>query len=307
MRVGTIISLGGSAVLGVGALLVAKVWLPSTGHGGGAKSDAPAEATVPVVVANAAIPYGGKLDAAHLTLARLPASAAPQGAFSTIEQVAGQTGGAPIALVALSAREPVLPTKISGGGAKPTLAAVITEGMRAYTIGVTDVAGGGGHILPGDRVDVVLTREIPLPAQIRTECGDCKRYVSNVVIQNVRVLGMDLNADPGSTQAAVAHTSTLEVAVSDAQRLGIAAQAGSLSLALRRTGQADVADVRAIGVRDLGPIDSVPGLQQAGVRAVSHRVAHPKPAAAAVRHSIIVVHGDARSSVEVPSERGSGV
>ncbi|HEX7759588.1 MAG TPA: Flp pilus assembly protein CpaB [Caulobacteraceae bacterium] len=307
MRIGTIISLGASAVLGVGALLVAKVWLPHAAQQSAAKSGPPAEATVPVVVANAAIPYGGKLDATHLILARLPASAAPQGAFSTIAQVTGQNGGAPIALVQISAREPILPTKISGGGARPTVAAVISEGMRAYTIAVTDVAGGGGHILPADRVDVVLTREIPLTQQVKTECGDCKRYVSNVVIQNVRVLGMDLNADPSSTQAALAHTSTLEVSVEDAQRLALAAQAGSLSLALRRTGQADVAAVRPVGVRDLGPLDSMATLPRAaGLRAVSQH-SHPKPAAAAVRHSIIVVHGDARSSVEVPSERGHGV
>lgn len=305
MRTGTIISLGASAVLGVGALFVAKVWLPHSTQASNAKAAAPAEATVPVVVANAAIPYGGKLDAQHLVLTRLPASAAPQGAFSSIEQVTGQNGGAPIALTQISAREPILPTKISGGGARPTVAAVIAEGMRAYTIGVTDVAGGGGHVLPGDRVDVVLARELPIPEAIRTACGGCKRYVSNVVIQNVRILGMDLNADPSSTTSAVAHTSTLEVSVEDAQRLALAAQAGSLSLALRRTGQADVAAVRPVGVRDLGPVDALPA-RLVGLRPVSH---HPaaKPAAAAVRHSIIVVHGDARSSVEVPSEHGSGV
>src|SRR5438034_244241 len=66
MRIGTIISLGASAVLGVGALFVAKVWLPQ-GHGGvGGKAQAAQMQTVPVVVASAAIPYGAKLEAAKL-------------------------------------------------------------------------------------------------------------------------------------------------------------------------------------------------------------------------------------------------
>ncbi len=304
MRTGTIISLGASAVLGVGALLVAKVWLPhATQSNQPSKVAAPAEATVPVVVANGNIPYGGKLDASHLTLAHLPQGAAPQGAYTSIEQVTSQNGGVPVAVVAISAREPILPTKVSGAGAKPTLSAMITEGMRAYTIGISDTSGGGGHILPSDRVDVVLTRDVPIPAQVREECGGCKRYVTNVVIQNVRILGMDLNADPSSTQPIVAHTATLEVSVQDAQRLSLAAQAGSLSLALRRTGQGEVDQVRPVGVRDLGPLDGPPLPQSTGLRAVRH-TAPAKPAAAAARHSLIVVNGDARSSVDVPSERG---
>ncbi|MBS0408905.1 MAG: Flp pilus assembly protein CpaB [Proteobacteria bacterium] len=301
MRIGTIISLGASAVLGVGALVVAKVWLPSVTQSQQSKTAAPAEATVPVVVANAAIPYGGKLDASHLMLARLPASVAPQGAFATIEQVTAQNGGAPIALVALAAHEAILPGKISGGGARPTVAAQIADGMRAYTIGVTDVAGGGGHVLPGDRVDVVLARD--LSTMGGSEAASGKRLVSNIVIQNVRVLGMDLNADPSSTQAAVAHTATLEVSVQDAERLAVATQAGSLSLALRRTGAAEVAAVRPVTQGDLG------GFAPAGaprVIAVRRRAA-ARPAVEAARRSVIVVHGDARSSVEVPSERGSGV
>jgi pilus assembly protein CpaB len=306
MRIGTIISLGASAVLGVGALFVAKVMLPAAAGANNGKSAA-AEATVPVVVASSAIPYGGKLDAAHLTLARLPASAAPAGAYSSIEQVTAQNGGAPIALIPISAREPILPTKLSGGGARPTIAAMISEGMRAYTIAVTDVAGGGGHVLPGDRVDIVLTRDLGQPTGGENVCGNCKRLVTNVVIQNVRILGMDLNADPNSTQPAVAHTATLEVTVDDAERLALAAQAGTLTMALRRTGQAEVTAVRAIGNADLGASIGLRSPKSAGpVIAVRHRTV-AKTATEAAHRSVIVVHGDTKSSVEVPSERGSGV
>ncbi|HWA62508.1 MAG TPA: Flp pilus assembly protein CpaB [Caulobacteraceae bacterium] len=304
MRVATIVSLGASAVLGVGALFVAKVWLPqAAGADAQNKAHAQAQATTPVVVASGDIPYGGKVDAAHLTVVQYPVGAAPQGAFTSIDQVAQREGGASIAMTPISAREPILATKLSGGGARPILSAMISEGMRAYTIGITDVAGGGGHILPGDRVDVVLTREVPLPQSVQAECGQCKRYLTNVVVQNVRVLGMDLNTDPKSTQAAVAHTTTLEVSMEDAERLALAATAGNLSLALRRVGEAEVASVKAVDNHDVAPA-KMPG--NPVLIPVRRRTA-PKPAAAAARRSIIVVHGDAKSSVEVPSERGSGV
>ena len=306
MRIGTIISLGASAVLGVGALFVAKVWLPQSGHGAAAAAQVQ---TVPVVVATAAIPYGAKLEAGKLTVAQLPVSAAPQGSFASISQVIGQAGGAPIALTPIAAREPILPSKLSGGGAKPTVAAIIAEGMRAYTVGVTDVAGGGGHVLPGDRVDVVLTHDL---AAQSGEQGGAKRLVSNIVIQNVRVLGMDLNADPTTTQAAVAHTATLEVSVEDAERLALAAQAGTMSFALRRTGAAEVAAVRAVAANDLGGGVGLAATTQkvgpngAPIVAVRRRLT-PRSAVVVGHRSIIVVHGDAKSSVEVPSEHGSGV
>jgi hypothetical protein len=42
-------------------------------------------------------------------------------------------------------------------------AVLIDPGMRAYTIKVNEVAGGGGHVLPGDRVDVLLARALAAP------------------------------------------------------------------------------------------------------------------------------------------------
>ena len=41
------------------------------------------------------------------------------------------------------------------------LAAVLAPGTRAVSIAVDPVSGVGGLIWPGDRVDVILTQEIP--------------------------------------------------------------------------------------------------------------------------------------------------
>jgi pilus assembly protein CpaB len=311
MRTGTVVSLGASAVLGLGALIVARVWLPQ-GHAPQPKASAPVS-TVPVVVATSAIAYGGKLDAAHLTIEQLPVGDAPQGSFRTTNQILQQPGGPPIALTPIAAREPVLASKLSGGGARPTVSAVIDEGFRAFTIQVSDVAGVGGHVLPGDRVDVILTREIPWITLNGPKPCDCKRERADVLLQNVKILGVDLNADPTTVQAAVAHTATLEVNVQDAQKLSVAATIGSMSLALRRTGQADVTPVRTVEIRDL---------QWNGARAPGPAplpdyfripVAHsPAPGAIAPHgalrtHSVVVVHGDTSTTVDVPAERlGAG-
>lgn len=239
MRMITIVSLGASAALGLGALFVAKTVLPNAAA---AKPGvvATAQAGVPIVVAAKDIKYGDKLDAGMLTIANIPAQAAPAGAFSTVQQVLSQDhGGAPVALQPIAAREALLPIKLSGPGARPSVAAEIAEGMRAYTIKVTDVTGAGGHALPGDHVDVVLMRDLTPTAQNRT-------YVSDVVLQNVRVLGVDLNADLSSNKPSEPKNATLEVSVEDAQKLAIASTLGTLSLALRRTGEAEAEPVRTM-------------------------------------------------------------
>ena len=233
MRVVTIVSLGASAVLGLGALVVAKTVLPNQSKATAAVSGM-ARDEVAVVVAAKDMKYGEKVSAEHLRLVRVPADVAPQGAFTTIAAVlSADNGGAPVALVPITAREPVLPAKLSGPGARPSVAAEIEEGMRAYTIKVSDVTGVGGHALPGDRVDVVLLRALP-------GGGETPNYISEVVLQDVRVLAVDLNADLASEKPASPSTATLEVNVPDAQKLSVAQDLGKLSLALRRTGAAEV-------------------------------------------------------------------
>ena len=233
MRVITIVSLGASAVLGLAALVVAKAVLPNATASKVQARIAPQG--VPVVVAKAALKFGDKLDASKVEVLNIPANAVPEGAFKTEAQVLSQdNGGPPVAITAIAAREPLLPGKLSGPGARATIAAEIKDGMRAYTIKVSDVTGVGGHALPGDRVDVVLLRDLSQDSQKHN-------WVSYVVIQDIRVLGVDLNADPKSEKPATPSTATLEVTVQDAQKLAIAGDLGKLSLSLRRNGGAEIA------------------------------------------------------------------
>jgi pilus assembly protein CpaB len=267
----------------------------------------------PMVVASGPIPYGAKLDASRLTVVQVPANAVPPGAFQTPSQILSQQGGAPVALTPIAAHEPLLPSKLSGPGARPIVSAGITEGMRAYTIGVAETAGVGGHVLPGDRVDVIVTRQPPTPKALKDICDECKLERADVVLQNVRVIGMDLNVDPTTTQSVVSHSATLEVSVQDAQRLAVATQVGTMSLALRRAGQADVTPVRPVEVGDLrSTAPRAPGATLLDDPRLYAKAPPPAADGAPGRvvihggHTVVVVHGDASTTVDVPSYRGAG-
>jgi pilus assembly protein CpaB len=310
MRVGLALSLIASTVLGAGALIVARVWMPGHPASAAARQD-PVMATAPVVTAAIPIAYGAKLEAKDLSVARMPANLVPPGAYASIGQILYQAGGAPIALVPMSPMEPVLPAKLSGPGGRFSLAQVVGPGMRAYTIGVSETSGGGGHVMPGDRVDVVLTRE--LTAAPGADSINGRRLVSTVVGEDLRVLGMDLNANPTANNPAVPRTATLEVTAQDAVKLALAIQAGTLSLALRRIGADQPEPVRPMLVSDLGAnaslVGAAPRSHGAPAKAAASKAGSKHASAEAGDGSAVtVVQGATSTSVKVPAEwPGAGI
>src|SRR3979409_1692603 len=110
-----------------------------------------------------------------------PAAAVPQGAFRSIPDVL--TAGKRVVLTAIEANEPILASKITGPGQRATLSAAIADGMKAVTIRVNYVEGVAGFVLPGDRVDVSLTRQ-----------NDKSAATTDVVLQNIKVLAIDQTA-----------------------------------------------------------------------------------------------------------------
>ncbi len=127
------------------------------------------------------------------------------------------------------AGEPIVARKIVRAGDSGYMAAYLEPGMRAMAIGVNVETAAGGFILPGDRVDVVLSRE----QRDGGETGGA-RYATATVLQNVKVLAIDQTTRmEGGEQAVVGATATLEVAPRDAEVLAQARVEGELSLMLR--------------------------------------------------------------------------
>jgi hypothetical protein len=139
-----------------------------------------------------------------------------------------------------------LRTKITGPGQKATLSAVIQDGMRAVTVRVNDVEGVGGFVLPGDHVDVLLTRQ-----------NERANGTNDVVIQNARVLAVDQLADDAADRPTVVKAVTLEVDTVAAQKIALAASLGNLSLMLRRAGEQVMDATRRVTTSDLSQTETI--------------------------------------------------
>ena len=139
--------------------------------------------------------------------------------------------------------EPILAAKVTGPGERPTLSSLVEDNMRALTVPVDEVFGVAGFILPGDRVDVVLTRTL--------KAGDPSTSQADVLVQNVKVLAIDQKADQRLDAPSVSSAVTLEVDAEMAQKLALGGSIGRLSLTLRAAGSAHRAEVGSVSLADL--------------------------------------------------------
>ena len=98
----------------------------------------------------------------------------------------------------------------------------------------------GGFLAPGDHVDVILSYTPNLP-NVEDEVSDAviRRFASQTVLTNVKVLAVDQNAKDEDRPAKVAKTVTLEVTQEGAQIVALADRMGDITLALRRIGEKD--------------------------------------------------------------------
>ena len=236
--------IGFAVVFGLLAVFIAQVWLNNQASLRAKVEPAKAIASQTVVVAKQPLRFGTELTTTMLQEVPWPSDALPNGAFAKIHDI--MAGGRRVVLAAIEANEPVLSLKITGPGQRATLSALVKPGMKAVTIRVNDVEGVGGFVLPGDHVDVVLTRQI-----------DKGSATTQVVLQNTRVLAVDQTADERAQKAAVAKSVTLEVDTVDAQKLWLASSVGSLSLLLRKAGETAEVRTRKVTLEDLSTNEPV--------------------------------------------------
>jgi pilus assembly protein CpaB len=241
VRSSTIIMIAVAAVFGLLAVFVAQSWLNSQAEARlrslEAQKAKPAVAQT-LVVSTRQLRFGTELSPGVLREIPWPQDAMPPGSFKSIQQVLSE--GKRVVLSAIEANEPILASKITGHGQRGTLSAVISEGRKAVTIRVNDVDGVAGFVLPGDRVDVMLSRQL-----------EKNSAINDVVLKNARVLAVDQLADDRSDKPAVAKAVTLEVDIAGAQKLALASQIGTLALALRKAGDMEATASRPITLSDL--------------------------------------------------------
>lgn len=212
---------------------------------------APAPATVGYFVAARPLPRGALAREEDFTVRSSPPERVPAGAIlETPDSKAGLPGslvhkfvdvGSPITL------QDILRPKDRG-----FLASVLAPDSRAISIKVDEESGVSGLIRPGDYVDVVLT-------QVFEKADPARRALSETVLRNVRVIAIDQEIAQGGRAISamagkLAQTVSLELAPEQVNKVTVAKQLGTLSLAVRSAvDQWDKADAGAMSSCDVSP------------------------------------------------------
>jgi pilus assembly protein CpaB len=260
MNVRTIATLAVAILLGLVAVVLVRGYI---GAAKPAQGVAASGGTVPVVVAAGPILRGQVLQPMQLKVARYPADSVPAGTFQNVSQLSGAGPTARLALRAQAANEPILADQVSAPGGKLTLSVALMPGMRAVSLRSGEVAGVGGFVLPGDRVDILLTR---------TASGE-NSAVTQVLAENVLVMGVDQSADDTTDKPVVSRTVTIQVTPDQAQTISLGQAVGTVSLSLRHVTDDASLSRKAVTEAQLGYFAPVRSQAAAAPRAA--RVAKP--------------------------------
>jgi pilus assembly protein CpaB len=250
MRRRSIFVLALALVCGLAAAFLARSYLQTQM----AAAPAAEAATAMVAVAARDLPGGAVLRPEDVKLIGWPASTRPPEYVATTEAVVGQG-----LLFPVKANEPLLRSKLSGqqGG----LTAVIPQGMRAVSVKVDEVIAVAGFVVPGTRVDVVVT--MPSTAE--------RPGTSRVLLQNIKVLASGQSIEESSEgEPKDASVITLLVTPDEAEALLLASNEGRIQLALRNSLDEAVAITRGAA--------GTPQIRSAAPAASGESTQRPAPA-----------------------------
>lgn len=182
-----------------------------------------------VVVATSEIKFGESISASNVKVVDWPKDAFPEGAFTATSEVISD--GNRRVLTTIFPGEPIITAKITGENGRAGLAGIIAEGMRAVTVPVNTVNGVGGFVQPGDRVDILLTKND----------DENDGISSTTLMEYVKILSVDQNAGSRNETAKVASSVTIETDAKGAKKIAWGLNVGTLSLTLRGAGDAETA------------------------------------------------------------------
>ena len=183
-----------------------------------------------VVVAAQALDMGAVIKPESVKVIQVPQELFPKDGFSRPEDVIGR----PVISTVLP-DEPVVEARLAERGSGGGVAPLIPPGMRAISVRVNDVVGVAGFVLPGMRVDVLVTGRPP----------GRDDTITTTVLQNITVLsaGQTLQADSKS-QSIKAPVVTLLVTPPQAEALTLADTEGHIQLVIRNSTDHQHAETR---------------------------------------------------------------
>jgi pilus assembly protein CpaB len=205
--------------------------------------------TVSVIVAAVNIPRGVLVSTDLITTSNYPKDLAPTGAILKIEDVLNRS-----AFTTMVKGEPVLESKLSPKGQRG-LASLVAEGMRAFTITTNVASGVAGFILPGNKVDVLLT----------FASGGSNDFTgggsTTTLLQNVEILAVDQKVEApldNKVDSSNLRSVTLLVTPDQAAKLSLGQNKGTLHLTLRNPVDKLAAKVRPTTVNDIQFLSEAP-------------------------------------------------
>jgi pilus assembly protein CpaB len=188
----------------------------------GKTHSAPPVQKLQYVAASHSVEAGQTLKAENLQMVDWPANIPIEGAFAKPEPLVGRAVVNPLAQGV-----PILEPQLATPGAGVGLSAKIPDGMRAISVHTDEVAGVAGFLLPGTRVDVLVTYK----------AENAETPVTATVLQDAEILtaGQQTKPDPEGKAASVSVV-TLLLKPMDAERVVLAAAQGTIHFVLRNNG-----------------------------------------------------------------------
>lgn len=282
MRRSSIFLLLGAILLGLLAVLAARMFLVAPSQ------KAPDVPKSYIIVAAKPLKFGDKLTADSVKSSPWQ-GALPDGAYKSAREAVGD--GSRTTLRDVKAGEILLSTAISGEAGRLASSSLLGPNMRAIALPVSETAGAGGFLAPGDRVDVVATRQIDDMA------------VASIIVQSARILAVGQIADTSSSDPVIVKSATVEVSPIDAQKIAIAQTVGSITLALRSTGDETQEALRTSTDFDLFGVRARPPVQENPAPAAAAPAAPAGPPVQRVlgpSTEVRVVRGTESTSYQVP-------
>jgi pilus assembly protein CpaB len=250
--------------------------------------------TIDTLVAAEAIPAGTMITRDHVKVVQWPTASRLEGSLGDPRTVIDRG-----AIVSIAANEPITETKLAAVGAGAGLPPTIPPGMRAMSVRVNEVVGVAGFVVPGTRVDVLVT------FASRSQASDS---VARVVVSNVQVLtaGTRFDQEQARQDNRPMPTSvvTLLVSPEDAQRIALAAADGTITLTLRNpldNAPTESAGIGAGGLRgEPAPAPPVAAARPAPKPAPAVIVEPPPPPPAP--YTVEAIRGAKRTTEPVKNE-----
>ena len=200
--------------------------------------------TIFVLVADTTLQPGTLIKTASYRWQQWPNDAVTENYFTETNNIAG----VPEEIKEFKIRQPIFKGKpitkemVFKTDTVGVLPGLLKNDMRAMSVSVRSPNGPVGLILPGDKVDVIVTMEMQKlisdyqTSEKRELSGKEPppvKYGAETILKNIAVIAIDQNFESKEVSEKPISTVTLELSSIDAEKLAVAKSMGNINLVLR--------------------------------------------------------------------------